>query len=198
MRTFSAFPFFIAVLALLFLPSCMSLNPISAAKLSTLSPLDANPADLRAAIRLPASLELGKASVKLVMKWSSTVTAPMTQEYPLEITEITKSVGGLPTNLASGEKMVILALSSADVEPFRAFQRKMKAEKAAGIKGRGSLSADFSGGCWRGVYPAGNARLPLEVWLQTAPADDFIPLIQDGDLQAMLSRAGEPTLTTCQ
>jgi hypothetical protein len=38
----------------------------------------------------------------------------------------------------------------------------------------------------------------LDVWLQTAPADDFIALIRGDDLQAMLSSAGAPTVASCE
>lgn len=185
-------------LALSLLASCAAVNPLSAAKLSALSPLDADPAGLRVALRLPAPLELGKGNAHLTMSWSSSSMAPIKQEYKLDVTDAQAASMGPAVALRQGEKFVVLSVADTDVEALRAFQDRVRAEKKAGRDGKGSLSVGFSGGCWRGAFPAGVSRLPLEIWLQTAPTEDYLPLVQGADLLQVLARAGASTIESCR
>ncbi|MBR0557131.1 hypothetical protein J5J10_15690 [Ciceribacter sp. L1K23] len=185
------------VLVLSLLSSCTTVDPQTAAKLAALSPLDADPGQLRVAIKLPAPLELGNGNALLTMGWSPGGGVPIHHTYRLNVTETPNAIAGLEVLLGPGEKLVVLSLAARDVVGLRAFQGKIRAEKQEGSDGKGSLSVRISGGCWQGDFPAATSRLPFEIWLRTSPHEDYLPLVQNANLMDGLSPAGVTTIQRC-
>lgn len=179
------------------LAACTTINPRTAAKLSTLSPLEADPAALRVAMRLPAPLELSKGDARLAIAWAPNTTPATRQEYKLDVSELSGAGAAPVAAIRQGEKIVVLTLADTDIVALRAFQQKIRADKARGGQGKGSITVAFSGGCWRGAFPGGARRLPFEVWLQTAPAQDYLPIIQGADLQQVLTGESGGALRSC-
>lgn len=186
------------LVAVLILPlaACTTIDPVSAAKLATLSPIEADPATLRVVIKMPVALELRSGNAFVAMAWSSATKAPVRKTFALDLEESQRLTAGPSARLEAGQKFVVLSLADGDVARFRDFQREIRADRAAGGNGKGSLTVGFTGRCWRGVYPDGRG-LSFDIWLQTAPDADYLPLVRGGDLGRMLVRGGAPTMPSC-
>lgn len=150
----------------LFLPlalvACASVNPLTVARLATLSPLDVDPAEIQVALRLPDGAGVAPGSAQLTL-------SAVTEDTP-------RRVSGDFTLTQSGQDITTFAIAPSDHARMRALQAEIRAMKAAGDT-TGSLSVTLAP-CRIGEGPGPDATV-----------DALVRLGRDGPLLPVLKRA---------
>jgi hypothetical protein len=190
----------LAVLATapLILPSCMSVPAMTMARLAPLSPLDADPAQIRIAILAPVDLVLRKGDAVMKVSWTPERGEAKNVSYNLDILVGNAAAPALIARAKPDQNINVLRLSDTDVENLAALQAEIRDAKAAKTRGKGSLTFGFVGGCWSGPFPRDGRAMPFEPFLQTETAGDFLPLFQGVDVKDLLKMAGVDSLPNCQ
>jgi hypothetical protein len=167
---------------------CMSVPAASIAKLQRLSPLEADPAQIRAAVLHPDFITLRDGDVTLTVTYRPSGTGPVVNEQFRAGASIADPMASeLRERIQPGQTATVVKLAAADIAKLRAAQAAIAAHKASGGKGKGSLSVGATG-CRNAPVPDGDAR--FSTWLKVSTAEPFLPLIADADLAAMLRQAG--------
>lgn len=172
------------------LAGCMTTPPSSMAKLSRLSPLEADPAAIRLAVQLPEPLIVRGGDVRLRISFDGgTDASRLVEEYAAILSADPPAMPGLLNQPDDGARIFVAALSEEDAQSLARVQRRIGDWRAAGIEGKGQLSISASA-CADGPPPDG----PLHVtsWMQTAPDVPFFVLVRRADLRKMVARAGAP------
>lgn len=177
------------VLVSLALSGCAGLGtpPASALKLARMNPMDADPGAIRFALATPPFLRLREGDVTVTVRYDT--DDPKTsflEQYKPIITDETASAPGLPAD-AGGARLVVVRFDRADSEAFRAMQARVKAYKAAGGKGKGSLTVAATG-CRTAPVPAGT--IPMSAWLRAEAGEPYFVLMRDVDMRRTLKKAG--------
>ncbi|WDZ77042.1 hypothetical protein PWG15_00585 [Ensifer adhaerens] len=178
------------------LAACAALNAGSIDKLSKLDPSKTDPADLRVALMVPKELVLKRGDATLGLSWREGDAPAESQNYALDIEAGGVSASALGSHVSSGETLYVLALAETDAARLRMLQAKVALAKGGKPNSRGSLSVNFSGGCWRGDFPAGR-KVTVNAWMQMAPDTDYFPVLSDLDLMQVLKPAGAMALPAC-
>jgi hypothetical protein len=175
------------------LAACAALNVGSIDAVTKRDPTTADPADLRVAIIVPKELVLRRGDATLGLSRREAGLDTENLAWSLDVQAGGASDRSVKDSVSSGEALYVLALTGADAVRLREFQRKSAAGKPAE---RGSLSVNFSGGCWRGPFPAGR-KVTINLWMQTAPGADYFPVLSNLDLMRVLSQAKVTALPAC-
>lgn len=155
-------------LSMLVLSACTSIVPLTAMRLSGLSPTTADPADLAVDLTLPIGVDVGPGSA--VMLFSTTRT---------DTNETDQGAFVLQRNGS------IFNVDPADYAAVRALQataRQWQSENSDATKG--SLMISLSP-CRRGAGPAADATVSVAIQMEQDGA--FLPLLRDGPLSAVTS-----------
>ena len=88
---------------------------------------------------------------------------------------------------AGDARLVVVRFGRADSEASRAMQARVKAYKAAGGKGKGSLTVAATG-CRTPPVPAGPIR--MSAWLRAEAGEPYFVLMRDVDMRKTLEKAG--------
>lgn len=170
------------------LTGCLSTPPSSLARLSRLSPLEADPAAIRFAVTHPQAFAVRTGDVSVTLAYKGDGAGPdITRTFKAEVLP----AGPLPPELApeagSAATVTIVRLSDADAETMRGAQRRIAAHKAAGGDGKGNISVGATG-CRKAPVPSG--PLLMTTWISTVPAEPYFVLARDIDLRAAMTKAG--------
>ncbi|MEM1378499.1 MAG: hypothetical protein AAGG69_14035 [Pseudomonadota bacterium] len=170
------------------LAGCLSTPPSSLIKLSRLSPLEANPADIRLAVRAPDQLLLRDGDVLLRIRYdASSAENSFIEEYAAMIAAVDRPAPGIQVSPGDGTRTFIAALTPEDARSMAAAQSRIRALRANSDKGKGSISIQ-AGGCALRPFPSG--PIFIATWLQTAPADEFFVINRRLDLRKAAREAG--------
>lgn len=181
-------PRLLVALAALALASCSSLVPTTAAQLSRLDPLTADPGDIQLVAVLPPGLAVRPGSAVLVM---SATRGQQSQSGRF----VLRDVAALPeVAVPKGGTARVYALTEADAERMRTLQAGISKWKREG-EAKGSLSLGI-GGCTVDKGPAQDAV--GSVLIRLAPDQPFLPLIRDGRLSQLLGPEHMAGLGPCQ
>ena len=185
-RTPALLPVLLASLAL---SGCAGLGtpPASALKLARMNPMEADPGAIRFAVATPSFLRLREGDVTVTVRYDTgDPKTSFLEQYKPVITDETASAPGLPAQ-AVGSRLVVARFDQADSEAFRAVQARVKAYKAAGGKGKGSLTVGATG-CRTAPVPAG--PIPMSAWLRAEAGEPYFALMRDVDMRRTLEKAG--------
>lgn len=156
-------------LSVLLLSACGSVVPSTVARLNTMSPLAADPADFAVAITLPDGLGIAPDSARLSLVVARTDTAEIRRE-----TVILERVDGA---------QVYYRINPADHSALRDAQATALAWKAENDAATsGSLSVNLAP-CRVGEGPAPDAR--VSVAIRTDADGAFLPLVNNGPISAV-------------
>lgn len=171
------------------LTACLTTPVSTMVKLSRITPLDANPADMRFAVRSPSNLRVrgGDISVTLAFDTGDVATSFVEVYRPI-VNEDALPGQGIAIGTQDGSHLAIARFSDADARSMKAAQTRVKSLRAAGVEGQGSFSVDATG-CRQGQLPGGPVF--LTTWLKTAPAEDYFVLTRNIDLRKVLKKAGK-------
>jgi hypothetical protein len=176
------------VLASLALAACSALVPTTAARLATLDPLTADPADIELVVILPPGLAVQPGSAKLDLS-ATRGKEERSGSFRLEDRPVT-TVADLPPGATARR----FAIAERDVGRMRDLQAEIAQWKQDGAA-QGSLGLGI-GGCAIGAGPAAEAR--GSVLIRLAEETPFLPLIQDGRLADLLGPEVLAAIKPCQ
>ena len=176
------------------LSACVA-SPGTLARLSQLSPLDTNPSDLRIAVRTPVGFELGENDLRMLFAYARHDGAPGVEErFSLDIGDPVGAAPGVGVIDVTRERLVVSALGAADAARFREAQTRIKALKAAGIDGTGTLAVEATGCIATGPL---ERPIPLSAYLQMSPGDAYRRVLSLDDLNAVLKAEGRGPVGAC-
>jgi len=190
-------PIAIAAIMLTGLVSCMSVPAMTMAKLAPLSPLQANPAEIKVAILAPEDLVLKKGDAVMTVNWTPTSAEKTEYSYDLDVLVGNAAAPKLLDKITPGQKLSVLKLDDASVDSLRNFQAEVLAAKARQVHGKGSFTVSFKGACWTGTFPTDNRPMPFEPFIQTEPGTDYLPLFTGVDVKDLLKQANIASLPSC-
>lgn len=186
-----------ALLAVLSMSACSTVPPSSYAKLSALSPLEANPSEIRMAVIAPEKLVIRPGGAVLSIAWRPKLGNSRKKEFSLEVLSGNATAPQLIPRLNPGQHLYVLKLTDADASALLALQREVREAKANGVEGEGDIGAGLHDACWTGRFPTTSEAIPLEAHLRTEAGGDWTTLIAEIDLKDILKSAGISMLPSC-
>ncbi len=167
----------------LLLSGCTTLTVPGLFAAASLSPLTSDPAEIGAAVSVPAGvgLRLGDARLFLGFEPTTAGTEALAEYFDLAVMPLRQIDGADPM-----DAVFTAEIAPADHERFRASQASIRRLRANGDDGVGTLSISIIAGCFIGEAPA---ELPVATWLRTARDGDYVRLTRRRDLLAL---PGEP------
>lgn len=165
---------------ILLLAACSSVVPETVNRLSSLSPIEADPEQIEILISLPDGIDLpaGGASLTLSAAKDSQTT---TGHYVLSRSEVTSVEDGIG-NQTEGH-LLLYRIENKDIPNLRAQQRQIRAWKAENDATEGSLSVSLSP-CIQGEPPAEDAK--GSVWIRTENDGPFLQLVKSAPIRQLL------------
>ncbi len=187
MSSFSATLRALVLLAPLALAGCLTASSATLAKLARLNPLEADPSQIRIALKLPPGLGVRDGDVTVKLEFTDdTGRMPLAHAYKAEVTNDV-APPELAGGLRKGAGGAIVPPSPADAARMRGAQAYVREYRSGGGKGKGSLSVGATG-CRAGALASG--PLPVSAYIRTTPNDTFTPLYRNLDLRKALKQAG--------
>lgn len=174
------------------LAGCTSLgmSPSSVVKLSRLSPLEANPADIVLALRAPDYLHVRDGDIKLTITFDGgRDDTKFVEQYAAILIRDPGRVNGIDQSGFGTDHLTVARLATEDVAAMRKIQSRILKLRATGLKGKGSISIG-AGGCY--TRDPGDEKLLISAWIQTQPTDAFFPLMKNFDIGKLLAKAHVP------
>lgn len=170
------------------LSGCLSTPPSSIVRLARLSPLEADPAQIRIAVVHDNVLRVRGGDVTLRMTYKPDGKGPTIDEsYKPVVSADQAPPPELATQLAGNRTLTVMGLSAEDAEKMRRVQAAIREFKAAGGDGSGTLAAGVEG-CRNAAVPDGPVL--VSTFLKTADAETFFPLARDQDMRRLLAKRG--------
>jgi hypothetical protein len=178
-----AAPLLLGLLMPLLLAGCGAVTPQGLLAAARLDPLGSDPAALTAALGVPATLRLADGDAELTFAFAADAAGGPAADgtFALVLAPATTD-DGLPRPDA-GERLWTARLAPGDAARLRALQAEVRALRAAGVRGSGSLTVGLVGGCFEGARPD---TLPVRTFLSTDPDGGFVALTRTTDLLAEL------------
>ncbi|MEM8854766.1 MAG: hypothetical protein AAGD34_13775 [Pseudomonadota bacterium] len=167
------------------LSGCLSVNPAGLIAASRLDPLNTAPSDIDVAVGVQDNVRLtdGDAEFRIAFRSDGATSAFLVDEtVPLQLRPITN---GTPEPNADDEIVYSARFADEDAARIAAAQAQIRALRARGIDGKGTLGVSVVGGCLVG---ATLNSLRVSTWLQTNPQDGYVSLTRGQD---MLRAVGE-------
>ena len=167
------------ILSVLLLSACTSIVPLTAMRLSGLSPTTAAPADLAIDLTLPSRVDVGPGSAVMLFSTTRTDTNETDQgEFVLQ------------------RNGTIFSLASADYAAVRALQaaaRQWQSENSDATKGTLMISLSP---CRRGAGPVADATVNVAIRMEQDGV--FLPLVRNGPLSAVTSEEQLRDMPDCR
>ena len=168
------------VLAMLAMAGCSHMPVTSMVKLARVDFETSDPAQLRAAIKLPRTLRPQPNGVTLrlavqVGRAPEEARDFMLRELP-EPAELTREAG-------AGSHIFAYRIDDADLARLAAFRAELMAKKSSGQKGSISISVRPQA-CKVGELP--DAPIYFSTYLRTAETKDYVALARDVDLRSIV------------
>ncbi|MEN0001337.1 MAG: hypothetical protein AAF940_10665 [Pseudomonadota bacterium] len=165
---------------------CSTLNPAGLVAASRLDPLNTAPSQIAVAVGVPSALRLddGDAEIRMAFR-GGTDAAPVFLEEAAPL-QLSQSTGNGPVPNAAGERVYIARIAEEDADAIAQLQSEIRAYRASGRRGQGSLTIGLVGGCYEEALPG---AIKVSTWLQTDPDNRFVPLTNRSDVARSL---GEP------
>jgi hypothetical protein len=141
-----------------------------------------DPALLRAAIRIPETLEPAPGGVRLEISWWRDGAEAKKHEVKFVLQETTQPADSAPlaAERRPGTRVHVYRVDPADLAGIRAVQAQVRAEKAkSGGHGKVGIGADA---CRKGE-PGGGPVL-MTSWLRIDARGDYLPVVVDLDLRS--------------
>ncbi|MCK0096121.1 hypothetical protein MWU60_11115 [Yoonia sp. F2084L] len=158
-----------SILSVLVLSACTSIVPLTAMRLSTLSPITADPADFAVDLTLPAGIDVSPEGAKLLF----TVTRADRDE----------TQEGAFALRREGSVFTVDPDDHAALRVLQATAREWRAEN--GSETSGSIMINVSP-CRLDAGPSADARVSVAIRMEQGGV--FMPLVRNGPLSAVTSQ----------
>lgn len=156
------------ILTVLLLSACTSVVPLTAMRLSGLSPTTADPADFAVDLTLPAGIDVSPGTATMLFLTTRTDTG--------------QTDAATFTLLRDGSVFTVDPADYAEMRAAQATARQWKAENGDAVEG--SLGISLSP-CRIGEGPTDDATVSVAIQMEQGGA--FLPLVRNGPLSAVTS-----------
>ncbi|GGK22967.1 hypothetical protein [Salinarimonas ramus] len=176
-----------ALLVVLFLPAllaaCAGISPSGLVAAARLDPLNSDPGAITVGVGLPETIRLrdGDAILRIAFTREGADEAVVDEAVPLAVAEGASRADA--PRAEPGERIFLAGVAADDAARFRAAQARIRALRAQGVRGSGSLTVTVRAGCRTGEVPD---TLPTRTFLRTSPDAGFATLTRSPDLFALL------------
>jgi len=173
----------------LLLAGCTSMPISSMYKLSRMDPMEADPAQIKVAVRADESIGIGKGDAQIEFKFDAEDDSLNIDEiYLIEVERNPVLHRELYADKKSGESITVLGLTTSDARRMRELQREMAPFRDGDVEGSGSLRVNLSGMCVHDKMPTGEVELDL--FLQTSEQDGFFVIAKNLDMREVMAEEG--------
>lgn len=167
------------------LGACSGLTPGGLIAVSRLDPLTTPPSEMGVAVGVPATLRLADGDARLRIAFfaeGASATPLVDATAPLLFAPNTAIA---PQPNAANETVYVGMFSKSGAGRIAAAQQEIRDLRAAGSKGKGSLSVSVEGGCFEGTRPD---SLYVSTWIKTAEQREFLALTRRADAADAIGR----------
>lgn len=173
------------VASLLALSACSGVTPSGLIAASQLDPLNTPPDGIAAALGVPSALRLqdGDAIFRISLSGDGP-DAPVLVEEAVPL-QIRRGASDAPAPNGPNEMVYVGTFSEDGARRIAAAQDDIRALRASGVDGVGSIGIDLAGGCFEGSAPE---DLRLSTWIRTDPQDEFIAMSRQTDVADAFGR----------
>ena len=179
----------LACLITLFLAGCTSMPLTSMYKLSRMDPMEADPAQIKVAVRADEAIGIGKGDAQIEFKFDAEDGSLSIDEiYLIEMDPDPIVYGAIYTDKKPGESITVLSLTPGDAERMKQLQLEMAMFREGNVKGSGSLRVNLNGICLHSKMHPGEVQ--LDMFLQTSEQEGFFVLAKNLDLREALAEDG--------
>jgi len=173
---------FFAMVVAAFLSGCGSITPGGLIAASRLDPLETSPSNLSFAVSVPEALRLRDGDAELELAFlpdGNTPDQPVAVNVPLSL----RAGPDGPRQAEPGETIYVLSLTPNAATQVSVWQGQVKALRARGIEGKGSLGIGMAGGCL--IRPLTDG-FPFATWIRTDAGAEYVQLTRNADLFKLL------------
>jgi len=179
----------LACLVALFLTGCTSMPLSSMYKLSRIDPMEADPAQIKVAVRADETIGIGKGDAQIEFKFDADDNSLNIDEiYLIEVVRNPVVQGDLYADKKPRESITVLGLTASDAERMRQLQLAMAPYRNGDAEGSGSLRVNLSGMCLHSKMPPGEVQ--LDVFLQTSEQEGFFLMANNLDMREVMAEEG--------
>lgn len=184
-----------AALCVTLLAGCLAVVPSTAARLSAMDPLTADPAAVEVAVIVPPGVRAREGMAMLILD-AHRGDGPAREEAREEITLQERAVNLGALTVPEGAKVIAFRIPHADLARVRAVQRRVAVWKAdTSVRGSGSFSVNVAF-CAVGDGLAPDAT--FSVLIRTEAGAAFDPLIRNARLRNLRGAGVLDTLPPCE
>lgn len=151
--------------------------------------MDADPAQIKVAVRADKVIGIGKGDAKIEFKFEAEDGSLNIDEiYLIEVVRNPALHGELYADKKPGESITVLGLTTNDAQRMRELQLTMAPYRNGDAKGSGSLRINLNGICLHNEVPPSEAL--LDIFLQTSEQDGFFVFAKNLDMREILEEEG--------
>ena len=180
-------PSFILLALSLALSGCFGVPVSSLPRLMRLDFMTMDFNEVRAALRLPASLALRPGDAVMTVKTRTEDGVETADRFVLVEAPEPAERAGLAEQARAGFTLGVFRVAPHDVPRLAALQARIRASRERGPRLRGSIDIRVSGGCLREAVAEG--PLPVSSYLKPGRGEAFIALTEDVDLRRAIPSA---------
>ena len=176
-------------LIVLFLTGCTSMPLTTMYKLSRMDPMDADPAQIKVAVRADEAIGIGKGDAQIEFKFDAEDNSLNIDEiYLIEVVRNPVVHGELYADKKPRESITVLVLTTSDAERMKQLQLAMASFRNGDVKGSRTLSVNLSGMCLHSKMPPGEVQ--LDIFLQTSEQEGFFVMAKNLDMREVMAEEG--------
>ena len=158
-------------------------------KLSRMDPMDADPVQIKVAVRADEAIGIGKGDAQIEFKFDAEDGSLSIDEiYLIEMDRDPIVYGALYADKKPGESITVLGLTPSDAERMKQLQLEMAQFRKGDVEGSGSLRVNLSGMCLHNKMPPGEVQLDL--FLQTSEQEGFFLMAKNLDMREVMAEEG--------
>lgn len=180
-------PSFILLALSLALSGCFGVPLSSLPRLMRLDFVAMDFNEVRAGLRLPASLALRPGDAVMTIRTRPEGGVETADRFVLAEADGPAERAGLAEKAKAGFTLGVFRVEPHDVPRLAALQARIRASQERGPRLRGSIDIRVSGGCIRGTVAEG--PLPVSSYLKPGRGEMFITLTEDVDLRQSIPSA---------
>jgi hypothetical protein len=175
--------------AALFLGGCTSIPLSTMIQLYKMDPMEADPAQIKVAVRADNRIGIREGGVKLVVGFDAEDgSLNIDENFIVDIIRNPDFSAVLLADKQPGEAITVLGLSEQEAHRMRAVQSSVADYRSDDKEGSGSLQVILDGVCLNGEAPQG--EVPVDIFLQTSAEDGFFVFARNLDLREQAEQDG--------
>ncbi len=186
-------PFIVpALICALASTACTTVTPGGLVAASRLDPLNTPFDRIGVAVGVPVNVRMkpGDATMQIALRTGDAASDTVVEETVRLVLE--HDAAGTVRETAADERVYLATLDPDDAGRFAQAQADIRAARARGIKGTGSLSVSITDGCYVGERPE---TFLTRTWIRMSPDDAFVPLTRRTEVSRLVGSAKGDVLT---